>query len=520
MVKPLFPKNSKDLYNARIPMKIHSACFRQWMALTVCVLLFLANTASFAEGSLSSSVRYTADFEYVKAISPNGVAWLYQPDTTINQPVFFSADKTYYLKRRYDGMLNNEGSVFVLSDSEPDFSAPVVTIRGNNCMDGSMFGSLSLYREEEYYQKHPSLYLFTPESDYQLDVFAGIRISSDELDDWLVTADDIQNPETLQRILEASFLNANPDLLPAAGDCWAVLMTDSTQKRGVRYLIYARKRAIVQTGTTAVDVNQIAFDIRETLNGYVTAPGVGTWMSYGQNDPSWRKLVFESKTSSQRRTFGDGGCGPTAVAMVLANLVDHQELSKLSQYSAQPLGFRFCDCALNDYHCDEAHLSYQLSTPEEFLRYLPLAIANYATGNNIFGLQGRNDRFGSGMVYLESLCDIFGLSVKHTTKIEEGLAFLTSGDHMVIACAIGSGGNPFTRSSHFLLLVAKDDTHVYILDPLRRDNYDKLDRYKALEIITPGLVRMSLENAERFLLEPIYLIKPADSASSQQEASR
>ena len=109
---------------------------------------------------------------------------------------------------------------------------------------------------------------------------------------------------------------------------------------------------------------------------------------YAQNDPLWKKLVFEIQTSSRRRPFGDGGCGPTAVAMAIANLVEKEELCKLSAFASSPLGFRFCSCSVNDYWCAGKHLTYQLTTPDEYLRYFPLAIANFATGNNIWGVQG------------------------------------------------------------------------------------------------------------------------------------
>ena len=48
-------------------------------------------------------------------------------------------------------------------------------------------------------------------------------------------------------------------------------------------------------------------------------------------------------------------------------------------------GFTFCTCSVNQYYCNHTHAQYRLETPAEFKRYLPVAMASFATGNNIWG---------------------------------------------------------------------------------------------------------------------------------------
>lgn len=492
-------------------------CRRAWAFLLLSLWLSIRGI-SFAEGGTvgaravweKSDVRYAVDFSYLWQVNPEGVAWLYQPETTINQPVLFSEDAAYYLRQRFDGRVSSSGSIFVTGEAPPDFSDPVVTLYGKNCYDNFLFGSLSEYRDDAYYQENPTLYLLTPDGDYRLDIFAGIRTTLSDTESWRPSSSSTQAlfRDELPRILESSFIQPDPSLLPTEADAWAVLATEDTAgKEGVRYVLYARKRPIAYETDQTVYVNQLEMDSRDTLTAYVSVEGVGEWLLYAQNDPLWSKLTFEAQNSSKRRGFGDGGCGPTAVAMALAYLVEAEELPKLSQYASSPYGYRFCTCSVNDYWCNGRHLPYQLTTPEEYLRYLPLAIANFATGNNIWGIYGRyGDGFGTNMHYLDKLFEIFDISVTQTNHMDEVLAALPNEGTIAIACTSGYG-SPFTSTSHFLVLAGVDDSYLYLLDPMQRQDYQTWDRNGYIEVLTPGLVRITLENASRCNLAPIYLLQ-------------
>ena len=67
--------------------------------------------------------------------------------------------------------------------------------------------------------------------------------------------------------------------------------------------------------------------------------------------------------------------------------------------------------------------------------------------------------------------------------------------------------SPFTDSSHFLTLVHATNRYVYVLDPLRRESYAEVDSSGIVELITPGLVRVALENLELCRFYTIYLLE-------------
>lgn len=486
---------------------------RMIAALCLAVCLGLASGAARAQ---EQAVRYTVDFAYLQSVFPDSVAWLYQPDT-INQPLMYSADPLYYFKRAINGHRDSNGCLYLTGERRPDFSASVVTLYGKNRLDYAMFGSLSEYANEEYYQAHPSFYLLTPDGEYQLDVFAGIRVKVTDAS-WDVTGMSTQSlyTDVLPGLLERSFLTPADAFLPTPEDAWAVLSAQTAEKTGSRYVLYARRRPIRYTADArTVWMNEMEMDERETQNGRVTVEGVGSWMVYAQNDPLWKRLVFEASNSSRRRPFGDGGCGPTAVAMALANLLDAQELPKLSEYASQPFGYRFCVCSVNDFWCSGRHLTYRLVTPEQFLRYYPLAVANFATGNNVWGAQGRFDSFGTSMRYLRELCDVYDVSVLQTKRLSEAIDFLKNEGTIAVACTSGYT-SPFTSTSHFVVLAAVDENYLYVLDPFRRANYNTVDEKEYLEILAPGVVRVTLKDAQDCAISPIYLLQKRVSRPAQR----
>ncbi len=482
---------------------------RRWTALLLVLWLAVPLCAQASELH-DPHVTYCVDFEYLKQIAPGAAAWLYSPDGTFNTPVMYSPDEKHYLRHRFDEAWDNNGSLFFTGDAAPDFTQPILTMHGNFCAGDELFGSLYNYRRADgYYQQHPTLYLLTPEGNYRLDVFAGLRTAHSDHDSWRISDSAFLLTETLPQVLAASFLTPLAEALPQEGDQWMILTTEDRRDQGNRYVIYTRMRPVTLAEDAPVmNVNQMALDNRATLNGFYTVEGVGTWMVYGQNDPSWDPLIFETENSSRKRHFGDGGCGPTAVAAAIANLSSPEELLKINYYAPQPYGYTICTCSLTQPFCYDNHVPYCINTPEEMLRYFPLVVGNFATGNNTLGVQGRYDRYGTNMNYLETLCKaVYGLQVNRTEDKVVAFDFLQQGKGTAVTCTGKTTiFSPFTNTSHFITLVGADDTYVYIIDPLRRSDYGDLDPDGDVEILTPGLVRLTRQKAMYMMMSPIYLL--------------
>ena len=239
----------------------------------------------------------------------------------------------------------------------------------------------------------------------------------------------------------------------------------------------------------------------------VTIDGVGSFMVYAQNDPVYARLTFEVASSKKYRIFGHGGCGPTAAAMILANLLTPEELTRLDQFTENGEGFYFCPCSVNQFHCQSYHVKYHPTKPEEFQRYLPILIGNMATGNNRWGLKARSTNWGSSLNYLEKLADGFGLQIEKNTDLHETVAALQDHSKQRLALTCATWGSPFTLSSHFEVMCYADDEWVYFLDPLRDNNYAKNRTGSLIDVVAPGVVRIPLDKVYDCNISSYYIVE-------------
>jgi len=119
------------------------------------------------------------DFDALQAFSADVAAWLYCPGTVINYPVMKANDYDYYLHHLPDGTENANGALFIDYNNAADFSDSLTVIYGHNMRSKSMFGSLKGYREQEYFEKHPFIYLYTRQDSYRIELLYGFVVSAE-----------------------------------------------------------------------------------------------------------------------------------------------------------------------------------------------------------------------------------------------------------------------------------------------------------------------------------------------------
>ena len=124
-------------------------------------------------------IGFEIDFDALAAVNKDTSAWLYSPDTAIDYPVLKSEDDTYYLTRLPDGTPNANGSLFIDCRNTPDFRDPLTVVYGHHMKSGRMFGSLEGYKKQEYYGKHPFMYLLTRQENYRIDLLYGCVIDAE-----------------------------------------------------------------------------------------------------------------------------------------------------------------------------------------------------------------------------------------------------------------------------------------------------------------------------------------------------
>ena len=123
---------------------------------------------SQSPGSLSDQEQepmLAIDFEALKKLNPHIIAWIHIPGTPVSYPVTQGEDNSYYLTRTFSRAYNGAGCIFMDYRSSLPSEGGNTVLYGHNMKNGSMFGSLKRYWDNEYYREHASFYLYTAEGD-------------------------------------------------------------------------------------------------------------------------------------------------------------------------------------------------------------------------------------------------------------------------------------------------------------------------------------------------------------------
>lgn len=249
----------------------------------------------------------------------------------------------------------------------------------------------------------------------------------------------------------------------------------------------------------------------EEYSGMMTVPGKGEMRYYAQNDPLWRDLTYEKEGVSSNRPFRDSACSPTAMAMAIVSLVPDEELSVIRNYAKRD--YAPCSCSVNKYRCTHSHARYVLTSQRDYVRFLPIVLADFATGNNTMGVVSRNTAPGTGSGYLEKVAEVYGLSISFVSRYSE-VRELMEKDNVAVVGLAGRNG-AFTTVGHYVFLAGQDDEAMYIMDPLYRSNYADFKYGYKLKVIRPGLVMLRHEQftAANFSYFIVLEKKPTDKAA-------
>ena len=95
--------------------------------------------------------------EYKNLLNKNKrlIGWVKIDDTNIDYPVMQTTDNEYYLDHNLNQEYDKNGSIFMDKDCDVLKPSTNLILYGHHMKSGQMFGNLSLYDEQSYYEKHP-----------------------------------------------------------------------------------------------------------------------------------------------------------------------------------------------------------------------------------------------------------------------------------------------------------------------------------------------------------------------------
>lgn len=127
-------------------------------------------TASVEETAVENGGEI--DFEALRNLNSDCVAWIYGCDGEIDYPVVLSKDDAYYLTHTISGEVNKAGSIFVDQYAEEPFREFQTILYGHNMKNGSMFHALMNYRNPEYWENHRTVTIYLEGEKKEYRIFA------------------------------------------------------------------------------------------------------------------------------------------------------------------------------------------------------------------------------------------------------------------------------------------------------------------------------------------------------------
>lgn len=120
--------------------------------------------------------KFVFDYMSLHRAYPDVVGYIYQEEY-ISYPILKGKTNDTYLRTMINGQYNICGSIFL--DSSMSLRDGYAVIYGHNVKNGQMFGSLLLYKDEEYLKTHPYFDIYDGMLHYRYYVFAVCRSEID-----------------------------------------------------------------------------------------------------------------------------------------------------------------------------------------------------------------------------------------------------------------------------------------------------------------------------------------------------
>ena len=183
--------------------------------------------------------EYKIDFEKLKNVNNQVVAWLRVKGTQVEYPIVQAKDNNYYLKRNLDKKYNVGGWIFADYKNKLDGTDKNIVIYGHNMKDDSMFGSLKNILNEEWYNNEENYVIdFINENEEQkYQVFSVYKI---EKEDYYINTEFKKNEfeEFIDTLKNRSIKDFNIDVSPEDS---ILTLSTCAENNKYRVVLHAKK---------------------------------------------------------------------------------------------------------------------------------------------------------------------------------------------------------------------------------------------------------------------------------------
>lgn len=117
------------------------------------------------------------DFDGLRAINGDVVAWIQIPGIGVDYPVVQGKDNEHYLHYTFYGKANKAGSIFLDYRNRADFTDRKVILYGHNMKDGSMFSNLKKYQDASFRKEQGRVVIYLPDRVLECEIVECRQVS-------------------------------------------------------------------------------------------------------------------------------------------------------------------------------------------------------------------------------------------------------------------------------------------------------------------------------------------------------
>lgn len=121
------------------------------------------------------------DFNALRQVNDDIVAYLYLPDSVIDYPVLQHEENGYYLDHNLNGSTGYPGCLYIENMNRPDFEDPATVIYGHHLFTGGMFSDLESFLDPEYLDGHRFYFLYLPDEIRIYEVVLAAKYNNEHL---------------------------------------------------------------------------------------------------------------------------------------------------------------------------------------------------------------------------------------------------------------------------------------------------------------------------------------------------
>lgn len=182
------------------------------------------------------------DLAALQAVNPDVVAWLTIPGADISHPILQGPDNDYYLHHTWEKKWNGGGAIFLDWRSSPDFEGFHTIIYGHRMRNGTMFGPLHRYAEQDFWTEHPYVYIMDGKCVRRYQIFAAWEPSVTGA----VYAQNLDSEEARQEMIDQCLDGSVIDtgVIPGPEDKLLTLSTCTGNGHETRWVVQARLEEI------------------------------------------------------------------------------------------------------------------------------------------------------------------------------------------------------------------------------------------------------------------------------------